>query len=110
MWKRNFKFEIKSFFFVCLFFIFLEIFFVVAYAASPTLPNQPAGALWQNLLNIISGWVLRLGGVIIFVGGVKFGLAWLNNDADKKSAAISTIIGGALITSLVGFVSIILTL
>ena len=56
-----------------------------------------ADALWQTLANLIKTWVTRLGGVVMFVGGIMFGLGWKSDDAEQKSRGISTIIAGAIV-------------
>lgn len=64
-----------------------------------------ADALWGIMTNLIQTWVTRLGGVVMFVGGVMFGLGWKNDDADQKSRGISTIIAGAIVVAVAGLTS-----
>ncbi len=59
-----------------------------------------ADALWTTLSGTIQTWVTRLGGVVIFVGGIMFGLGWKSDDADGKSRGISTIIAGAIVMAI----------
>ena len=56
-----------------------------------------ADALWNTISGLIQTWVTRLGGVVMFVGGVMFGLGWKSDDAEQKSRGISTIIAGAIV-------------
>ena len=56
-----------------------------------------ADVLWTNLTTLIEKWVTRLGGVAIFVGGVLFGLGWMQNDSREKIAGVSTIIAGGIV-------------
>lgn len=56
-----------------------------------------ADALWQTISGLIQTWVTRLGGVVMFVGGIMFGLGWKSDDAEQKSRGISTIIAGAIV-------------
>ena len=58
-----------------------------------------ADALWNQIANLIQTWVTRLGGVVMFVGGVMFGLGWKSDDANQKSQGISTIIAGAIVVA-----------
>lgn len=58
-----------------------------------------ADALWQTIANLIQTWVTRLGGVVMFVGGIMFGLGWKSDDAEQKSRGISTIIAGAIVVA-----------
>lgn len=59
-----------------------------------------AESMWSTLTTTLTTWIERLGGMIIFVGGVQFGLGWKREDADGKSQGISTIIAGAIIVAL----------
>lgn len=61
-----------------------------------------AETMWTNVTDLIAKWVLRLGGVIFFVGGVMFGLGWKSDDAEQKSRGISTMIAGAIVMALAG--------
>ena len=56
-----------------------------------------ADALWSTISTLIQTWVTRLGGVVMFVGGIMFGLGWKSDDAEQKSRGISTIIAGAIV-------------
>lgn len=56
-----------------------------------------ADSLWTTISELIKTWVTRLGGVIMFVGGIMFGLGWKSDDAEQKSRGISTIISGAIV-------------
>lgn len=56
-----------------------------------------ADTLWTTIADLIKTWVTRLGAVVMFVGGVMFGLGWKSDDAEQKSRGISTIIAGAIV-------------
>lgn len=84
---------------------------VGATAASPAPSPAPAGGdaaetLWTTLTALIGKWVLRLGGVVVFVGGVMFALGWKNDDAEQKTRGIQTVIAGAIVMALAGMVDI----
>lgn len=64
----------------------------IAFASSSS-----ADTLWKTISDLMKTWVTRLGGVVMFVGGVLFGLGWKNNDAEQKSQGISTIVAGAIV-------------
>ena len=66
---------------------------------SGTVFAGPADTLWLTISNIVGTWVTRLGAVVMFVGGVMFGLGWKNDDAEQKSRGISTLIAGAIVTA-----------
>lgn len=61
-----------------------------------------ADALWNTIAGLIQTWVTRLGGVVMFVGGIMFGLGWKSDDAEQKSRGISTIIAGAIVVAVAG--------
>lgn len=56
--------------------------------------------LWNTIANLIQTWVTRLGGVVMLVGGIMFGLGWKSDDAEQKSRGISTIIAGAIVVAI----------
>lgn len=58
-----------------------------------------ADALWGLISNLIQTWVTRLGGVVMLVGGVLFGLGWKDNDASQKTTGINTIVAGAIVVA-----------
>lgn len=62
-------------------------------------------ALWLTLTATIEKWVKRLGGVIMFVGGVMFGVGWQSNDANQKSQGISTIAAGGIVIAVASLAS-----
>lgn len=64
-----------------------------------------ADALWNTISTLIQTWVTRLGGVVMFVGGVMFGLGWKNDDAEGKSRGINTIIAGAIVIAIAALTS-----
>lgn len=75
--------------------VVLAAVLLVAVAMSGTV--FAADALWSTISNLIQTWVTRLGGVVMFVGGIMFGLGWKSDDAEQKSRGISTIIAGAIV-------------
>lgn len=64
-----------------------------------------ADALWNTISTLIQTWVTRLGGVVMFVGGIMFGLGWKNDDAEGKSRGISTIIAGGIVVAVAALTS-----
>lgn len=69
-----------------------------ALAATPTpAPANTAEAKWDTIIGFIVPWVERLGGVVIFIGAVEFGLAFKDNDAEGKTKGMRTIIAGAIV-------------
>lgn len=64
-----------------------------------------ADTLWTTISNLIKTWVTRLGGVVMFVGGVMFGLGWKSDDAEQKSRGISTLIAGGIVIAVAALTS-----
>lgn len=58
---------------------------------------KTADQLWTDVSNLMKTWVTRLGAVVMFVGGVMFGLGWKSDDAEQKSRGVSTIVAGGIV-------------
>lgn len=56
-----------------------------------------ADAKWNSVIDFILPWISRMGGAVILVGGVMFGLAFKNDDPDSKTKGIRTVIAGCII-------------
>lgn len=56
-----------------------------------------AESLWSTITDLAQTWITRFGGVIMFIGGVNFGLGWQSNDASQKSQGVGMFAGGAII-------------
>ena len=67
--------------------------------------DSTADTLWTKISDLMKTWVTRLGGVVMFVGGILFGLGWKNNDAEQKSQGISTIVAGAIVIAVAAMTS-----
>lgn len=67
-----------------------------------TTTGDKADDMWVTLTDLIAKWVTRLGGVVIFVGGIMFALGWKSDDADQKSRGIQTMIAGAMVAAIAG--------
>ena len=72
---------------------------VAAAAGSTVFAAAGVDTLWTTLSNTIKTWVTRLGGVVMFVGGVQFGLGWKNDDASQKTSGLSTIMAGGIVVA-----------
>lgn len=79
-----------------------DLMLVAAYA-DPTPTPSPAGtsaeAKWDTVIGFIVPWITRLGGVVILIGAVEFGLAFKNDDAEGKTKGMRTIIAGCIVTA-----------
>jgi hypothetical protein len=81
-------------------------FFLLLFGSVNIAVANTADTLWTTVSDLIGTWVTRLGGVVMFVGGVMFGLGWKNDDAEGKSRGISTLIAGAIVTAMAAMVGI----
>lgn len=59
-----------------------------------------AAAAWNQVMNFITEWIPRLGGVLLFVGGIEFALAYKNEDANAKTNATRLMISGAMVIAI----------
>ena len=56
-----------------------------------------ADAKWDAMINFITPWIERLGGVILLIGAVEFGLAWKDNDANGKTTGLRVAMAGCIV-------------
>lgn len=61
-----------------------------------------ADDMWDTMTNLVSKWAMRLGGVVLFVGGIMFALGWKDDNADGKTRGINTMIAGAMVIAVAG--------
>ena len=65
-----------------------------------------AEEMWTTMTALISKWVLRLGGVVVFVGAIMFALGWKSDDADQKTRGVQTMVAGAMVAAIAGGASL----
>ena len=68
----------------------------VVFAATPPNPNA-ADAKWNAFIDFIVPWVSRLGGLLIFIGVIEFGIAFKSDDAEGKTKGIRFVIAGCIV-------------
>lgn len=54
---------------------------------------------WDSIIGFILPWITRLGGVVILIGAVEFGLAFKDQDAEGKTRGMRTAIAGLIVTA-----------
>lgn len=54
-------------------------------------------AAFNNLIGFFATWIGRIGLVVAFIGGVMFGLAIKNDDADAKTRGLMTMVAGLIV-------------
>lgn len=59
--------------------------------------STQADAKWQSVISFITPWISRMGGVVILIGAVEFGLAFKNDDAEGKTKGMRTVIAGCIV-------------
>ena len=64
---------------------------------SSTVFADQADDMWALVAGLIQKWVTRLGLVIMFVGGVLFGIGWQSDDPSRKTQGIQSIVAGAIV-------------
>lgn len=55
---------------------------------------------FESVVNFFVKWIKRVGLLVAFVGGVMFGLAIKNNDADQKQNGLLTLVAGFVVAAL----------
>lgn len=62
--------------------------------------GDPVEDAWEMIASKVQMWVGRLALVLIFVGGIQFGLGWYNEDPGSKARGIQTMIAGGIVGAL----------
>lgn len=52
---------------------------------------------WNSLVSLITPWITRLGGAVILIGGVMWGLGFKSEDAEAQTRGLRTVISGAIV-------------
>jgi hypothetical protein len=80
------------------FYIFtLNRVYVFAGGAAPPAADADALERWNAVLGLLTPWIGRLGGVVMLIGGIMFGLGFKNDDADSKTRGLQTLVAGAIV-------------
>lgn len=66
-----------------------------------------ADAKWNEVMEPVTTWIGRLGGVVIGLGGIMFALGFRNDDADSKTRGLQTMVAGALTMAIAGIIGTI---
>ena len=72
--------------------------------AQPILPTPPTGTpgeLAQGGITFFSLWIARVGGIVAFIGAIKFALGIKSDDAREMVQAVLTMVSGFMIVSAV---------
>lgn len=52
---------------------------------------------WNAVIDFLLPWIQRLGGVVILIGAIEFGLAFKSDDAEGKTKGLRTVIAGCIV-------------
>lgn len=55
---------------------------------------------YETVIGFFITWIRRIGAVIALVGGIMFGLAIKDNNADQKQAGLMTLIAGFVVVAI----------
>lgn len=62
----------------------ITVCMLVAAMMCSTVFASGADGLWTTISGLVQTWVTRLGGVVMFIGAIMFGLGWKSDDAEQK--------------------------
>ena len=51
----------------------------------------------DTFIQFVCDWLVKIGGVVMLVGGVMFALSWQREDAEGKSRALMTLMAGGMV-------------
>jgi len=86
--------------------IALILFMVGANMQTVLATGPDADTLWDTIANFVGTWVSRLGGVVLFIGGIMFAAGWRSDDAEARSRGVATMISGGMTMALALLVGI----
>lgn len=73
---------------------------LIGYALlSPMNLTYGAESKWNAVISFLLPWISRLGGVVILLGAIEFGLAFKNDDAEGKTKGMRTVIAGCIVVA-----------
>jgi type IV secretory pathway VirB2 component (pilin) len=71
---------------------------ITAAMSLPIYADEGGGeSAWTQVVDFIGTWIPRLGGAVMFVGVVMWGLGWQSENAESKTRGIQVIIGGGIV-------------
>jgi len=56
-----------------------------------------ANNAFNGVMQFLVPWIQKLGGVVMLIGGIMFGLGFKNDDADSKTRGVQTLVAGAIV-------------
>lgn len=74
----------------------LSLFLFSAMAMPVMADASAADAKWDTVVGFIVPWIARAGGLLLLFGGIELGVAFKDDNADKKTNSIRFIIAGLI--------------
>lgn len=59
----------------------------------------------QTIIDLLTTWIPRLGGLLVVVGGIQLGIGFKDDDATGKTRGMQCMIGGAIVAAIGAAVS-----
>lgn len=59
----------------------------------------------DTVIQLLQTWIPRLGGMVVVVGGIQFGLGFKDDNPDQKTRGMQCMIGGAIVAAIGTLVS-----
>lgn len=54
----------------------------------------------DGFINFLKDWVWKIGGLVAFIGGIMFAVSFQRDDAEGKTRALFTMMGGFMLVAL----------
>lgn len=54
----------------------------------------------DRFISFVCEWLIKIGAVVMMVGGVMFALGWQREDADGKTRGLQTLMAGAMVAAI----------
>lgn len=54
----------------------------------------------DTVIQLLQTWIPRLGGMVVVVGGIQFGLGFKDDSPDQKTRGMQCMIGGAIVAAI----------
>lgn len=59
-----------------------------------------ADSFIDTVVELLKKWIPRLGGMIVVVGGIQFGIGFKDDNADGKTRGMQCMVGGAIVAAI----------
>ena len=102
--KKDRFFQVIKLYVITMMIIIAEAVSTICANAS-TVNTSIVDSSWTQVKTFLQTWVLRLGGGVIVVGLIFFGMGFLRDDPDARTRGIQVIIGGAIVAAVAGLIS-----